>query len=70
MVKRTDSSINSERKIFAIIAGFGFVGAFICLSPNMTGNVIGNINPGSSNLLGMILLAIGLASVGIIKIRD
>jgi hypothetical protein len=70
MIKREESSSKLERRIFTAIAVFGFIGALLCLSPNMTGNVIGELSTNSSNLLGMIFLAIGLASLGIIKIRD
>jgi hypothetical protein len=70
MTERTGSSIKLERGIFTAMAIFGFVGALICLSPNMTGNVISELSSDSSNLLGIVFLIIGLASVGIIGIRD
>ena len=70
MVKGIENSNKLERKIFSAIAVCGFIGALICLAPNMTGNVIGELSAGSSNLLGIVFLVIGFASVGIIKIRD
>ncbi|MFH1365607.1 MAG: hypothetical protein ABIH28_03420 [archaeon] len=59
-----------ETKIFTVIGILGFIGALLCLSPNMTGNVIGQLSEKSTNLLGMIFLAIGIASIWITRIRD
>jgi uncharacterized membrane protein YuzA (DUF378 family) len=70
MVKKGDFSIQLEKKIFTAIAILSFIGALVCLSPNITGNIIGELSPDSTNLLSAIFLIIGLASVGIIKIRD
>ena len=70
MIKKIKYSNAMEKKIFLIIAAFGFIGALLCLSPNMTGNVIGEISTTSSDLLGIVFLIIGLASVGIVEIND
>ena len=70
MVRRMKSSSKLEKRIFAAMAIFGFIGALVCFSPNMTGNVISELSSDSSNLLSVIFLVIGLASVGVIKIRD
>ena len=64
------SSNKLEKRIFSAIAACGFIGALVCLSPNMTGNVISELSTDSPNLLGVVFLVIGFASLGIIKIRD
>jgi len=70
MIKKIKNSDKLEKKIFLIIAAFGFIGALLCLSPSMTGNVIGELSTDSSDLLGIVFLIIGLASVGILEIKD
>jgi len=70
MAEKRKLSTDAEKKIFTTIGLLGFLGALICLSPNMTGKVIGELNTGSSNLLGIILLVIGVISIAIARIRD
>ena len=53
-IKSLESSV---AKVASII---GVIGGIIFLSPNLTGNVIAEINANSSSLLGAILLGIGL----------
>jgi hypothetical protein len=38
----------------------GFLGGIFFLSPNFTGNVIGNLTNSTSNILGAVLLVVGL----------
>jgi len=70
MAEIRESSKNLERKIFLTMGVLGFIGTLLCFSPNLTGNVIGNLSNNSLNLLGFIFLAIGIASVWIAMIRD
>jgi len=49
-----------ESKITAGIAIIGFIGSVSFLSPNLTGNVIENLNSSVNNGIGIILLLIGL----------
>lgn len=43
-----------------------FLGGLFCLSPNVTGNVIGNSSLSSSNVLGVALLALGIVGTLIV----
>jgi len=45
---------------WVVLAIGGILGGLFFLSPNMTGNAITNINQSSSNVLGVILLVVGL----------
>jgi len=49
-----------ESKLSSIIAIVGIVSGVFFLSPNLTGNVVGNLNESSSNLLGVGLLILGI----------
>ncbi|MBA3063998.1 MAG: hypothetical protein KKG94_01965 [Nanoarchaeota archaeon] len=49
-----------ETKVAAAIALAGVVSGLIFLSPNLTGNVIGNLSNSSSNIIGGVLFLIGL----------
>lgn len=70
MAKKGNSSKTIESRIFMAMGIVGILGAIFTLSPNITGNVIGELSTGSSNLLGMIFLTIGLAAIWISRIRD
>jgi hypothetical protein len=59
----------TEKKIFITIGVLGFLGALICLSPNMTGNAIGELNQDSSSLLGLVFFIIGIAAIGVARIK-
>lgn len=69
MIKKEELSVEAERKVFVAISVLGFIGALICLSPNMTGNVIGEISKDSSNLVGVIFVAIGLIALWITRTK-
>jgi len=49
-----------EKKFIPVIAGFSLIVSLFFLSPNITGNVVGNLTKNSSNIIGLILLVIGL----------
>lgn len=49
-----------EEKATAIATMFGFLGAILFFSSNLTGNIIGNSNQTSYNWIGSILFIIGL----------
>lgn len=49
-----------EKKFIPVIAGVLIIVSLFFLSPNVTGNVIGNLTKNSSNIIGLILLIIGL----------
>ncbi len=49
-----------EGKTAVAAAIVGVLGGIFFLSPNLTGNVIGNITNSTSNILGAVLLVIGL----------
>ena len=59
-----------EKKTFIATSILGFIGAFLFLVPNLTGNAIGNIEGSSSNLLGLVCLIIGFASIWVLNIKD
>jgi len=70
MVKRYVSSNKFGERILIAIGILGFIGALFSLSPNMTGNTIGTLTNDSSNLLGISLLGIGIASIWAARIKD
>ena len=47
-------------KISAIIAVVSIIVALFFLSTNMTGNAVANMTQGTSNILGVVFLVIGL----------
>ena len=49
-----------EHRLSAIIGTVGIIGGLIFLSNNITGNVIGSLNTSSSNVIGAVLLLVGL----------
>ena len=49
-----------ERKVILAILISGFGAGFLFLSPNFTGNVIGNLTKTNSNIIGAVLLFIAL----------
>jgi len=51
---------NKESKLVTITSIIGLVGGIFFLSPNLTGNVIGNLTQPSSDVIGTVLLVIGL----------
>jgi hypothetical protein len=69
MVKKGELSVENERKVFIAISVLGFFGALICLSPNMTGNIIGELSKDSSNLVGILFVAIGIIALWITRIK-
>jgi hypothetical protein len=69
MVKKGELPIETEKKVFIAISVLGFIGALICLSPNMTGNVIGELSKDSSNLVGIIFVAIGIIALWITRTK-
>ncbi|MBU4070418.1 MAG: tetratricopeptide repeat protein [Nanoarchaeota archaeon] len=58
--RRKLKRISLENKVTASIALAGVVSGLIFLSPNLTGNVIGNLSNSSSNIIGGVLFLIGL----------
>jgi len=46
----------------AVIATLGLLGAIFFLSSNITGNAIANVSQSSGNILGAILLVVGLVA--------
>ncbi len=59
-----------EKNIFLSIGVLGFMGGIICLTPNITGNVIGELSKSSSSLMGMALILLGFAAIWIANIRE
>jgi hypothetical protein len=59
-----------ENRVFITIGILGFLGGMICFTPNMTGNVIGELSKDSSNFLGLILLAIGFLAIWVARIKN
>lgn len=60
-----DSSADKEierirSQMFAIISMIGLTAGILFLSPSITGNAIGNLNLGSENIIGEVLIIIGL----------
>jgi len=51
-----------EKSVTAIIAIVSFILAFFFLSSNITGNAIGNLTETNVNIVGVVLLAIGLVA--------
>jgi len=49
-----------EKKFIPVITGFSLIASLFFLSSNITGNVIGNLTKNSSNIIGLILLIVGL----------
>ena len=49
-----------KRKVAKIVSLSGFGSGTVLLSPNITGSAIGNLNQTSSNLIGGILIIIGI----------
>jgi len=49
-----------EKKFIPVIAGFSLIVSLFFLSSNITGNAIGNLTKNGSNIIGLILLIIGL----------
>jgi hypothetical protein len=52
-----------EGKAISGILILSVLGGMIFLSPNLTGNVIGNMTKSSSNILGLILFVVGIVGV-------
>jgi len=49
-----------EHKFIPVIAGASIIGALFFLSPNLTGNIIGNLTKNNSNIMGLVLFVLGL----------
>ena len=63
-----DKFFQRRRGDFGIaIIIFGFCGALLFASANITGNTVGNITQISSNITAIILFVIGLVGVSIFK---
>ena len=58
--KRREENPGGLEKTTMIIALTSLVLAIIFLSPNLTGNVIGNMTDSTSNIIGAVFLVIGL----------
>lgn len=59
-----------EKNMFLSIGVLGFIGGIICLTPNITGNVIGELSKSSSSLMGIALIFLGFAAIWIANIRE
>lgn len=57
---QTRAYARAARRYQAVIATLGFLGAIFFLSSNITGNAIGNLTNSTSNILGAVLLVVGL----------
>jgi hypothetical protein len=51
---------NKNLESAAVTSIIGIIGGIFFLSPNLTGNVIGNMTNSTSNIIGAVLLVIGL----------
>ncbi len=60
--KRKKRNPGLEHKTLGVFIIAGILGGLFFLSPNFTGNVIGNLNQASSNWLGVVLLVAGLVA--------
>jgi len=60
--RRRKSSSGLERGVTSIIAIAGVLGGIFFLSSNITGNAIANVSQNSSNILGIVLLVVGLVA--------
>jgi len=61
-IKREDKKDGGLEKVTAAVAIAGILGGLFFLSPNMTGNAIANISQSSGNILGAVLLVVGLVA--------
>ena len=60
-IRRKKQNPSLEHKTLAVFIVAGILAGLFFLSPNLTGNVIGNLNQTSSNWLGAVLLVAGVA---------
>lgn len=51
---------NIEGLLPAIVGGVGLIAGLFFLSPNITGNVVGNLTQNNSNWIGVIALVMGI----------
>jgi len=62
-LERNSSRNTIESKVLNSIFGISALAGIFFLSPNVTGNVIGNITKTGSNILGIVLIVFGLLGV-------
>jgi hypothetical protein len=64
--KEGNKKDNKPEKIRQFLRAFnsiiGFIGAFLFLSPNITGNAIGNLTVSNLNLIALLFLVAGTAN--------
>ncbi len=58
--KEAQKAFRAYKRYQAVIATLGLLGAIFFLSPNITGNAIGNMTNSSSSTIGIIFLFVGL----------
>lgn len=62
LASNNSKSKGLEQKVSSVIAITGVLGGIFFLSNNITGNAITNISPGSGNIIGVVLLMVGLVA--------
>ncbi len=59
-VEKTRRHSGLDSSLSSVLAIAGILGGLFFLSPNMTGNAIANVSQNSGNILGAVLLVVGL----------
>jgi len=59
---RGDASMDLTSRLSSAAAVIGVLGGLFFLSPNITGNAIANVSQSSGNILGAVLLVVGLVA--------